>query len=133
MKVADTETCPWFSRSNLTLPTPDPVLGFQPSTVNTFEMDSKCFSENHLSSALQAHSGGPLPRKKQTGILSGLDPSQALPAWECVVSVFDSLMAKAPGSCSSVNTTTYLQCWLDSHALIFSSHRVETILFLKRH
>lgn len=134
VKVAHTETWPWFSRFKLTLPPrPNPVLGFQPCTVNTFEIDSKCFSENHLSSALQAHSWGSLPKKKQTGILSGPDPSQAQPSWECVVSVFDSLMAEAPGSCSSVNTITYLQCWLDTQALIFSSHRAETILFLKRH
>ena len=65
--------------------------------------------------SLQALSGPP-SKKKWIGTLSGRHPSQALPAWECVVSVFDSLMAKAPGFCSSVNTTKYLQCWLGSQA-----------------
>lgn len=110
-KVADGENCPWFSRLKLTSPTP--VLGFRPSTVIAFEIDSICFLESHLSSACR-HSRGLPSKKKRTGILSGLDPNQALPAWEFVVSVFDSLMAKAPGSGSSINTTKYLQCWLNS-------------------
>lgn len=49
VKVADGETCPRFSRFKLAPPTLNLLLGFQPSTVNTFEIDSKCFLESHLS------------------------------------------------------------------------------------
>lgn len=115
-KVADGETCPWFSLFKWTLPTsPYSSSGvsikYCQCIWNCFKM---LFGEPSQFS-LQALSGPP-SKKKWIGTLSGLRPSQALPAWECVVSVFDSLMAKAPGFCSSVNTTKYLQCWLGSQA-----------------